>query len=57
MRWKIDADQAQAAIAYLWENDPDELKRLIGEAALLAPIPVTARWPCRCFPNSDVDYY
>lgn len=57
MQWQIEADRAQAAVAYLWENDPGELGRLIGEAALVAPIPDTARWPCRCHPSSDVEYY
>ena len=57
MQWQIEADRAQAAIAHLWDTPPDELKRVIGEAALLAPIPETARWPCRCYPNSGVEYY
>jgi hypothetical protein len=57
LRWQIEAERAQAAVAYLWEIDPDELKRVIGDAALLAPIPDTARWPCRCHPSCDVDYY
>lgn len=57
MQWQIEADRAEAAVAYLWGNDPGELKQLIGEAALIAPIPETARWPCRCHPSSDVEYY
>lgn len=36
-------DQAQAAVAFLWERDPGLLTRTVGEAVLLAPTPETAR--------------
>jgi hypothetical protein len=39
IRW----DQARAAVAYFWEQDPEQLEALIGEMARLAPLPDTAR--------------
>jgi hypothetical protein len=39
----IHWDQARAAVAYFWEQDPEQLEALIGETARLAPLPDTAR--------------
>ncbi len=39
VRWA----QARAAVAHLWEQDPDQLNELIGETARLAPLPDSAR--------------
>lgn len=36
-------DQARAAVAHLWEQDPEQLNELIGETARLAPLPDSAR--------------
>lgn len=53
----LEFEQAEAAIAFFWTTEPDELRRLIGDLVDLAPIPETARFPCRCFPQRDADYY
>ena len=55
--WLARADEAEAAIAFLWEGRRDELFRILGNEALLAPIPETARWPCRCSPQDESEYY
>lgn len=50
VRW----DQARAAVAHLWEQDPEQLDELIGEQARLAPLPDTARIDehgCRGYPD------
>jgi hypothetical protein len=39
-------DQAKAAVAYLWEFDQDALVDVLGDAALLAPTPDDAWFPC-----------
>jgi hypothetical protein len=39
----IHRDQARTAVAYFWEQDPEQLEALIGEMARLAPLPDTAR--------------
>ena len=55
--WIERADEAQAAVAFLWGTDRGELARILGEDLKLAPIPDTARWPCRCYPQDEGDYY
>lgn len=53
----LEFDQARAAVAFLWEHDPERLTELIGERARLAPLPESAlSWDgccgqtgrCRC---------
>lgn len=50
-------EQGIAAIEFLWHNDRDALRGLIGDDVLLAPIPETARRPCRCSIRDETDYY
>ncbi len=50
-------NEGTAAIEFLWKTAPETLQLILGEHVLLAPIPNTAAWPCRCFPRSDADYY
>lgn len=43
--WAVTWDQAQAAVAFLWEHHPSILAERLGEAARIAPLPPTARHP------------
>ena len=47
-------NQARACVAFLWEHHPELLSEQIGEAALVAPLPETARDP-RWSPWDDWD--
>src|SRR5207249_9932736 len=49
--WIERADESRAAVAFLWQTDRGELARILGDDVKLAPIPETARWPCRCYPQ------
>ena len=40
-------EQAEAAVAFLWEHHPARLEALVGERARLAPLPADARCPWR----------
>ena len=55
--WIEHSEESRAAVAFLWETDRGHLARILGEHAKLAPIPETARWPCRCYPQDESDYY
>ncbi len=43
--YNVTWDQAQAALAFLWDRHPLQLAELVGEVARLAPLPPTALDP------------